>query len=142
MSDHDCVIDQSVITRPPQFKRQMVTSPGNGASAQSYGNKVMASDLAWKVVDVATLSADAQQQFAAMKEAYRAYTAAKALFEDGMQERFGAALPEHLELKFGYNFGKLSVAVGPKREGKAKAKAPAQGLAEFLAAQANGGHRA
>ena len=56
-----------------------------------------------------------------------------------MQSTFGERLPEGQELKFGYNFGKLSIAVGEKRERKvAKAKAS---LTDWLAAQGQGGHR-
>ena len=44
---------------------------------------------------------------------------------------------------FGYNFGKLSVAiVADDGKGKAKPQAPKLNLAQFLASQAQGGHRA
>jgi hypothetical protein len=51
-----------------------------------------------------------------------------------------AALPSHLTLKFGYRFGKLSVAVAPADAPKQrKATAAQPTLAAFLAnAQANG----
>ena len=93
----------------------------------------------WNEVDVAGLSEQGQSLYIEMKTAYRQYASRKATFEDYMQSTFGGRLPEGQELKFGYNFGKLSIAVGEKRERKvAKAKAS---LTDWLAAQGQGGHR-
>ena len=55
-----------------------------------------------------------------------------------MQEVYSGSIAEGTELKFGYNFGKLSVAIGPKTQRKVKAETK-QTLAEFLAAQASDG---
>lgn len=95
----------------------------------------------WRNVDVNELSEENRFAYEAMKAAYRAYAEKKAAFESGMQVTEGAGLPAGLELKFGYMFGKLSVAIGPKREAKA-VKAQASGtLADWLANKAQGGHR-
>ena len=44
-----------------------------------------------------------------------------------------------MRLEFGYNFGKLSVAVGPKRERKASKVADAGNLSDWLQGQAASG---
>lgn len=93
------------------------------------------SELQWQNVDVAELSQDAQTTYAASKEAYKAYKAARFVFENTMNTEFAEHLDDSSELKFGYNFGKLSVAIGPKTTRKSKNEAPKQTLAEFLAAQ-------
>ena len=99
----------------------------------------MASDLTWNNVDVSELTDDNQALYHASKEAYRAYKVARDAFENAMQVSFAKHLPESSELKFGYNFGKLSVAIGPKTQRKVKSEAVKQTLAEFLAAQAESG---
>lgn len=98
------------------------------------------SELQWCNVNIdSELSDDCRELYDASKEAYKAYKAARGAFEDAMQTSFGASLPDSQELKFGYNFGKLSVAIGPKTQRKSKSEAPKQTLAEFLAAQAESG---
>lgn len=98
-------------------------------------------DSDWKTVDVAELPQNVQEQYQHMKGLYRQYKTAKDEFEMRMQGLFVDNLPEGTELKFGYNFGKLSVAVGPKRE-KAKAKAQDKGsLGDWLQNQAASGRR-
>ena len=94
----------------------------------------------WKQVDVAELPQELQEAYSNMKAIYRQYKAAKDIFEGFMQEHVAEQMPEGCELKFGYNFGKLSVAVGPKREQKAKTKDTGK-LGDWLQAQASGGHR-
>jgi|HubBroStandDraft_3_1064219.scaffolds.fasta_scaffold00002_10 hypothetical protein len=79
--------------------------------------------------------------YQASKEAYRAYKVTRDLFEAGMQDAFRAKLPEGVELKFGYNFGKLSIAVGPVSERKAQPKAESESLGDWLASQASSGQR-
>lgn len=96
----------------------------------------------WKQVDPASLRQEAQDQYNEMKRVYRQYAAAKAAFEATMQRDFADHLPAGAELKFGYNFGKLSIAVGPKRPEKAKAKADTgKSLSEWLGEQAGSGRR-
>lgn len=96
----------------------------------------------WTNVDVGTLSEDCQGLYRGMKEAYRAYAAAKAQFEDEMQLEFCDQILAGTELKFGYKFGKLSVAVGPAREGRERKAASAKpSLGEWLAARNSEGLR-
>lgn len=103
----------------------------------------MASELNWTNVDVAKLPLTLQEQYAEMKDAYREYAARKAEFEAAMQAAYGAKLPAGKELKFGYMFGKLSIAVGPARERKAgKGKAEQTTLSDWLNAQIAGNRAA
>ena len=98
------------------------------------------SELQWQNVDVENeLSTASRKLYHTSKDAYRLYKAARDDFEAAMQSDYSANIPEGSELKFGYNFGKLSVAIGPKTARKAKSEAPKQTLAEFLAAQASDG---
>jgi hypothetical protein len=92
------------------------------------------SELSWNTVDVDTLNPDTLALYLASKEAYKAYKVAKDAFEQAMQADFAEHLPVGSELKFGYMFGKLSVAVGAAQERKVKAKASGT-LADWLAQQ-------
>ena len=96
----------------------------------------------WRNVDVdAELDPVVRGLYDTMKDSYRKYAADKAAFERAMNNAVSDSLPADQELKFGYMFGKLSVAIGPKREAKA-VKAQASGtLADWLAAKAASGHR-
>ena len=93
----------------------------------------MASELQWQTVETSELSEALQVLYSESKEAYRAYKAARDRFEDTMRSAYNVG--EGNELKFGYNFGKLSVAIGPKVARKAKSEAPKQSLAEWLVQQ-------
>jgi len=75
------------------------------------------------------------------KQAYREYKACRQIFEEAMQAPFKSKLPSGQELKFGYNFGKLSIAVGPVSERKAQPKAESESLGDWLQAQAQSGQR-
>lgn len=99
----------------------------------------MASDLSWTNVEIEQLSAELRRAYRESKEAYRAYKIARDQFEGMMQEVYSGSIAEGTELKFGYNFGKLSVAIGPKTAKKAKSEVAKQTLAEFLAAQSADG---
>lgn len=94
----------------------------------------------WNEIDPATLTGDAAALFGEYKAQYRKAKEAKALFEAEMQEL--AALPSGYKLVFGYNFGKLSVAVVADDKPKAAAKPASQSLAEWLQGQAAAGARA
>jgi hypothetical protein len=87
----------------------------------------------WNEVDVGELPEAIQHQYGQMKAIYRQYKAEKDVFEGKMQALYAGQMPEGRELKFGYNFGKLSVAVGEKRE--KKAAKPKQSLTDWLAEQ-------
>lgn len=99
------------------------------------------SELKWTTVDVSKLDGELQTAYVGMKALYRQYAAAKAEFESAMQAAYGDKLPADKELKFGYNFGKLSIAVGPARERKATRAQETASLGEWLEAQAQGGLR-
>ena len=96
----------------------------------------------WNEVNVfAELSVQGQFLYTEMKTAYRQYAERKATFENYMQSTFGERLPEGQELKFGYNFGKLSVAIVDDDRKPAKTMPAKQSLADFIAAQQAAGRR-
>lgn len=103
----------------------------------------------WKQVDGQALAAaigeveggECWALYEASKVAYRAYKAERDRFEAAMQEGFAEHMPAGMELKFGYNFGKLSIAVGPLTERKAKAAAQTGSLSDWLSSQAASGQR-
>lgn len=97
----------------------------------AYAQKLNKED--WIAIDTATLSAELQVSYAELREARRVAAAKRKAFEDMMQE----ASPEGQRMVFGYNFGKLSIALV---EGEAKPVAKAQkgavSLSDFLKAKA------
>lgn len=95
----------------------------------------------WRNVDMSELTHDQRTAYDSMKAAYRTYADYKASFERLMNDSVADSLPEGQELKFGYMFGKLSVAIGPKREAKAVKARESGTLADWLAGKAQGGHR-
>lgn len=102
----------------------------------------MASELKWKTVDPAReLSPEMLRAFERSKEAYKEYQAAKQRFEDMFKASVASQIPPGFEIKFGYNYGKLSVAIAqtdPSKERKAAAK-PKESLADWMQAQTSGG---
>lgn len=91
------------------------------------------SEATWTEIDPRTLDDGLEKAFDAYKASYRQTKALREAFEAAMREQ--AALPEGQRLVFGYNFGKLSVAVV---EDTSKPKAPAKpklSLGEYLAQQ-------
>ena len=96
----------------------------------------------WREVDPSTLPDDIEAAYREMKAVYRDYAQRKQAFEALMQEHHANVLPSGKELKFGYNFGKLSIAIGPARERKPKREAKTeQSLSDWLQAQAANGDR-
>lgn len=103
----------------------------------------------WRTLDEqALINAIGQQgattawgMYQTSKDAYRQYKALRNTFEGAMQSAFADKLPSGYELKFGYNFGKLSIAVGPVSEKKAQPKAESESLGDWLAGQAASGNR-
>ena len=85
----------------------------------------------WRILDPATLPDNLRSAYADYKQAYALMKEARQSFEDAMS--LAAALPDTSRLVFGYNFGKLSLAVVPNDKPKAKPAAPAGSLATFLA---------
>lgn len=93
----------------------------------------------WVEIDPSTLHDYEAQAYAGYKQAYKDMKTAREVFESRMQA--AAGLPEGKRLVFGYNFGKLSVAIVDDDRKPVKAQAPKQTLAQFLASQANSGNR-
>jgi hypothetical protein len=90
-------------------------------------------DTVWTELEVDTLSPEAQRDYHAYKDAYKAMKLARETFET--QLRHDSDVPCGKRLVFGYNFGKLSVALVDDDRKPAKAKAGKASLADFLAAQ-------
>lgn len=96
------------------------------------------SELTWVNIDPATLSTEDRANYEAYKVAQRAAAELRTAFEAGMN----AKAPQGKRMVFGYKFGKLSVALDDAKTDKPKAPAGGLSLADFLKAQAQGGHRA
>lgn len=95
-------------------------------------------DATWFEIDPSTLDETAKRAYDTYKALYRQAKEARQSFETIMQGT--ADLAQGKRMIFGYNFGKLSVAV-VNGEAKSEAK-PKLGLAQFLASQASQGRRA
>lgn len=92
-------------------------------------------DANWVNIDIDSLPLDTKDAYAAYKAAYQAMKNARGKFE----ERMAMDIPQGQRMIFGYNFGKLSVAVVEDDRKAPKAKATTQSLSDFLkSAQANG----
>lgn len=96
-------------------------------------------DAMWFEIDPETLGSKASEAYARYKALYREAKAAREAFELGME--MDAGLPSGKRMVFGYNFGKLSVAVIEDDRKAPKAKTGKATLADFLASQGRGGHR-
>lgn len=68
-------------------------------------------DLVWTNIDASTLSPSASKAYLAYKDAYKLASDRRKAFE--AQVISDHTLPPATTLKFGYRFGKLSVAVAP-----------------------------
>lgn len=102
----------------------------------AYEQKIAKED--WIAIDPASLSPELQAAYETLRESRRKAAQDRKAFEEMMQE----AAPEGQRMVFGYNFGKLSIALVL---GEAKAKAPVKGavsLADFLRQKAALGDRA
>jgi hypothetical protein len=95
-------------------------------------------ELDWQNIDPASLPAIRKEQYDAMKACYRKYAELKKYFEAGMNDDF--ATPG-TQLKFGYRFGKLSIAVAEGNAPKAAKPNGALSLEGFLQAQGASGRR-
>jgi hypothetical protein len=92
------------------------------------------SELKWVEINVDSLDEAQRMAYDEYKAIYRKMKEAREYFEAEMQ----SLAPDGKRLVFGYNFGKLSVAVADKVEVKAKASGP-QSLGDYLKGmQANG----
>ena len=98
------------------------------------------SDATWIELNVDTLAAPIAQAYGEYKEMYREMKAKRTEFETMVTN--AAQLPQGKRMVFGYNFGKLSVAIVDDDRKPAKATPAKQSLADFIAAQAQAGRRA
>jgi len=99
--------------------------------------KATRSDAVWTVIDADTLADEQRFAYDEYKAKYRLMKEAREHFENHMQS--AVELPAGKRLVFGYNFGKLSVAVvDDDRKPTAKANAP-QSLSSYLAGMAQKG---
>lgn len=94
--------------------------------------KVERKPLAWVEIDPATLSEAEQAAYQAYKLAYKVMKEKRDAFEASMQTR----APQGKVLKFGYNFGKLSVALDDKPVTATTKAQGRQSLEAWLAQQA------
>lgn len=85
----------------------------------------------WRIVDLSDLPLATSDLYAEYRQVYKFMKDARTAFEAKMTA--DASLPAHLRLVFGYNFGKLSIAVVPNDKPRAK-PSPVGTLADFLAA--------
>ena len=90
-------------------------------------------ELDWTNINVDSLDQEHQDNYAAYKAAYALMKEAKTEFENTMNAKAG--LPQGKRLFFGYNFGKLSLAIG-NDDAKPQAKGTPS-LAQFLASNAD-----
>lgn len=96
-------------------------------------------DATWINVDIDTLGNDARFAYDEYKAKYRLMKEAREHFENTMADL--AQLPQGQRMIFGYNFGKLSVAVVEDDRKVAKPKATTQSLSQFLAQAKSHGDR-
>lgn len=96
-------------------------------------------ELAWQEIDPSALPPVALEAYVAYKAAYKAAKQAKQTFEESVIAN--ADLPAGKTLKFGYNFGRLSIALADDTTKPAKIQAPKQSLAAYLATMTNSGRR-
>lgn len=94
-------------------------------------------DANWVNIDIDTLDTQTLNAYQGYKASYKTMKECREVFERAMAE--AAKLPQGQRMIFGYNFGKLSVAVVEDDRKVAKPKAATQSLSEFLkSAQAHG----
>ena len=95
--------------------------------------------LTWTEIDPASLPADVRQQYEAYKAAYHAMKQQRQAFETMLNDT--ASPPSGKRVVCGYNFGKLSIALGDAKD-QPKASQAKGSLADFLANAQTSGRRA
>lgn len=110
---------------------------GNGASTTNPKGMAMATkqDAQWVTIDPTTLSPEQQDTYAKYKALYREMKNAREIFESEMSQDVAAGE----RMIFGYNFGKLSIAIVPDDRKPAKAKQSTQSLAGYMASRTAAG---
>lgn len=91
----------------------------------------------WVNIDIDSLSHGQREAYEAYKAQYRAMKLAR----EGFEAVMGKDIPQGQRMIFGYNFGKLSVAVVEDDRKVTKPKAQTQSLSEFLAQAKSHGDR-
>lgn len=100
--------------------------------------KVARTDATWIEIDPTTLPDGVQAQYDHYKTIYRQARQAREAFEARLAGASG--LGEGKRMIFGYNYGKLSIAIVDDDRKPAKAN-PKLTLAQFIATQADAGNR-
>lgn len=95
-------------------------------------------DADWLTIDANSLPPIIKDKYDAYKQAYHAMKAARQDFEATMTE--AASLAKGKRMIFGYNFGKLSIAVVADDRKPAKPKNNVLSLAVFLDKQSAAGY--
>lgn len=90
-------------------------------------------DATWIEIDPASLDDKAKVTYQAYKDMYRQAKEARAMFEEAMSE--AANVPKGMRMVFGYNFGKLSVAIVEDDRKAKKAASSKMSLSEYIAMQ-------
>jgi hypothetical protein len=96
-------------------------------------------DATWIELDPSSLPGPVKDAYADYKLMYSEMKAKRTLFETALAN--SAGVPQGKCMVFGYNFGKLSVAIVDDDRKPAKATPAKQSLAEFIAAQQASGKR-
>lgn len=94
-------------------------------------------DAVWVELDPASLSVEQGVAYEEYRRLRKLAGAAKGEFEKTMQ----GAIPEGQRMIFGYNFGRLSVAVVEDDRKASKPKASAKSLSDYLATMSAAGER-
>ena len=95
--------------------------------------KQIKQDATWVNIDVDTLNPRQAEAYQEYKRQYREMKAQRERFEGIM----AIGVPEGKRMIFGYNFGKLSVAIVDQDRTETKPKSATLSLAAFLEQQAN-----
>lgn len=95
-------------------------------------------EASWQTLDVDTLTPAQRKAY----DEYRALRRKAAEARDAFESTMQGPVPEGQRMIFGYNFGKLSVAIVDDDRKPGKPKAQAKSLADFLAEQLASGRRA
>jgi hypothetical protein len=93
----------------------------------------------WTELNADDLPAAIAGEYQKYKDMYRAMKAQRERFETALAA--AADVPAGKRMIFGYNFGKLSVAIVDDDRKPAKSAQPKLSLAEFMRQQAASGHR-
>lgn len=91
----------------------------------------------WVNIDIDSLDNHRKSAYEAYKRAYKVMKEHREQFETAMAQD----IPQGQRMIFGYNFGKLSVAIVEDDRKVAKPKAQTQSLSQFLAQAKSHGDR-